>query len=248
MVKEQKTSGYALASFIMGLVGIIIGWIPLLGQIYSIAGIVLGAVGLNAIIKNDNISGKGFAITGIILNLLWIILFTLLIGIGILGGITQTAISSNNPVVIDSSVDTITNNNNDEVLDKVSQREEPSTEVKTPTKVKKASLEIDRVQIQVANLYPTRITIENTGDVTIYPKFDLYVYDSRDNEVCAGSPMFGIGSISAGNQKTEEIEIMGCMFTEDGAYTLKIDLLDSDFNKLDSATKDFNVNYWGAFS
>lgn len=115
-------------------------------------------------------------------------------------------------------------------------------------KVKSATLTIDRVQVQVANLYPTRVTVTNTGDVTINPKFDLYVYDSGGNEVCSGSPMFDqFSNIAPGKKKTDEISIMGCMFEEDGTYTLKVDLLDSDYNKLDSKTKEFTVNYWGKF-
>ena len=115
-------------------------------------------------------------------------------------------------------------------------------------KVKSATLSIDRVQIQLANLYPTRVTVTNTGDVSISPKFDLYVYDSNNNEVCSGSPLFDeIRTLSSGEKQTGEISIMGCMFEKDGTYTLKVDLLDADYNKLDSSTKDFSVNYWGKF-
>lgn len=115
-------------------------------------------------------------------------------------------------------------------------------------KVKSATLSIDRVQIQVANLYPTRVTVTNTGDVSISPKFDLYVYDNNDNEVCAGSPLFDeISSISSGQKQTGEISILGCTFDKDGNYVLKVDLLDSEYNKLDSTTKEFSVNYWGQF-
>jgi hypothetical protein len=132
------------------------------------------------------------------------------------------------------------------------QTQQPPTQT-TPTtppkqKVKSATLSIDRVQIQVANLYPTRVTVANTGDVSISPKFDLYVYDTNDNEVCSGSPMFDeIRTLSSGEKQTGEISIMGCMFQKDGTYTLKVDLLDENYNKLDSATKDFSVNYWGQF-
>jgi len=115
-------------------------------------------------------------------------------------------------------------------------------------KVKSATLSIDRVQIQLANLYPTRVTVTNTGDVSISPKFDLYVHDSNNNEVCSGSPLFDeIRTLSSGEKQTGEISIMGCMFEKDGTYTLKVDLLDADYNKLDSSTKDFSVNYWGKF-
>ena len=115
-------------------------------------------------------------------------------------------------------------------------------------KIKSATISINKVQIQLANLYPARVTITNTGDVSISPKFDLYVYGSENNEICSGSPLFDeIDFIKVGESKTGEISILGCMFKEDGDYTLKVDLLDSDYNKLDSADKDFVVDYWSAF-
>ena len=110
-------------------------------------------------------------------------------------------------------------------------------------KVKSATLGIDKIQIQLANLYPTRITFTNTGDVTISPKFDMYVYQGT-KEVCSGSPTlaFIFESIPPKEKKTDEITLLGCIFKENGNYTMKIDLLDSDFNKLDSKEKAFTVN------
>jgi hypothetical protein len=120
---------------------------------------------------------------------------------------------------------------------------------KEVTKVKSASLAIDKVQVQLANLYPTRLTVLNTGDISISPKFDVYVFDKNDEEICSGSPLFDeFGSISSNQQETGEISIMGCMFEKDGTYTLKVDLLDSNYQKLDSNSRDFSVNYWGKFS
>lgn len=115
----------------------------------------------------------------------------------------------------------------------------------TNQKVKSATLSIDRVQINSANLYPTRVTVTNTGDVIIYPKFDLYVYDNNNNEVCSGSPLINeFASISVGNKQTGELLVTGCMFEKDGSYTLKIDLMDEDYNKLDSKTEEFYVDFW----
>ncbi|MBL7100950.1 MAG: zinc-ribbon domain-containing protein [Nanoarchaeota archaeon] len=126
---------------------------------------------------------------------------------------------------------------------------EPPKPKPTPVKkVKSATLTIDRVQIQVANLYPTRVTVTNTGDVTIYTKFDIYVYDDNGKEVCAGSPMLSDpSSVSVGEKETGELLMMGCSFDKDGTYTLKIDLLDTDYNKLDTKTKDFTIDYWKQF-
>ena len=127
---------------------------------------------------------------------------------------------------------------------------------KTPEEVKFDSLEegkhgevtIQRVQVQLANLYPTRVTVENTGKETITPKFDVVV-KKGSSTVCEGSPMIDeFTSIKAGESKTGEFTIMGCMFESDGQYTLTVDLLDSDYNKLDSDSEDFNVDYWSKFT
>lgn len=124
----------------------------------------------------------------------------------------------------------------------VEQQEQPEP------KVKSATLSIDRVTETVANLGNIRITITNTGDVSIEPQFDVVVTDSDGKVVCEDSPMFGIGLISSGEKKTDEISILGCMFEEDGDYTVKVDLLDKNFNKLDTDSKTLTVNYWGKFS
>ena len=163
--------------------------------------------------------------------------------------------------IIGSMINGVNDNVKVQPTENVNQPSETATSLNTQTqqspaqptpskqKVKSATLSIDRIQIQVANLYPTRVTVTNTGDVSISPKFDLYVYDSNDKEVCSGSPLFDeIRTLSSGEKQTGEISIMGCMFQEDGTYTLKIDLLDADYNKLDSATKDFSVNYWEQFN
>lgn len=116
------------------------------------------------------------------------------------------------------------------------------------SKTKSATIKIDRVQTLLANLYPIRITVTNTGDLTIYPKFDLYVYDDQNKEVCSGSPLFDeFHSLSSGEGKTGEITMLGCSFNEDGDYILQVDLLDSDYKNLDSDTKGFSINYWAEF-
>lgn len=73
---EPKTNGLALASMICGIAGCCVG--PIVG----IAAIVLGAIGLSQINKEpDKFTGKGMAITGIIMGILgiiWYILFIIL--------------------------------------------------------------------------------------------------------------------------------------------------------------------------
>jgi hypothetical protein len=65
----QETNGFAIASFILG----ILGFIPL-------AGIILGIVATKQITKNPNrFKGKGFATAGIMLSIFWIMLLMILI-------------------------------------------------------------------------------------------------------------------------------------------------------------------------
>jgi len=125
----------------------------------------------------------------------------------------------------------------------------PTTQV-APQKalVRSASLSIDKATTTTANLAPIRVIVNNIGDVAISPKFDVTVTDRIGTEVCSGSPMFDeFSTVSPGNKKTGEFSILGCIFKEDGTYAVKVDLLDSDYTKLDSATKDVTVTYWSAF-
>jgi len=113
-------------------------------------------------------------------------------------------------------------------------------------KVKSASIIIDRVQIVATSLDTMRVTVTNTGDVTINPKFDVTAYDRGGNEICSGSPLFHeFKTIGPGSKKTGELQLLVCSFDSDGTYTLRVDLLDSDYSKLDAATKDFTVAFWG---
>ena len=76
-------------------------------------------------------------------------------------------------------------------------------------KIKSATLIIDRVQIQVANLYPTRVTVTNTGDVEITPKFDVIVAKGSE-EICSGSPIIDeFGAISPKEKKPDIIVLLG---------------------------------------
>ena len=116
-----------------------------------------------------------------------------------------------------------------------------------PPAIKTAELTINKVQVMAANLYPIRITVENTGNVKFCPNFDIYAFDLEDNQKCSGSPMIGMECVYPGKKKTDEIMILSCMFREDGTYILQIDLLDEDYNVIDSKQKPFEVDYWNAF-
>lgn len=162
--------------------------------------------------------------------------------LGIVGFLIIVGIIGN---IFDSSKTNYSNN--EAITGKIIDEEHKSEELKQ--EFKSAELIIDKIQIQLANLYPTRITVTNTGDISISPKFDIYVYDKNNNEICSGSSLFDDvdDTIFSGEKETGEISMLGCMFEEDGTYILKIDLLDKDYNKLDTSTKEFTVNYWSKF-
>lgn len=241
MAKEHKeikkiTAGL-IFSWIFGVLFLFAG-LGLITESSYVTGILIMVCSAMIIPYFNKISAEkfNFQISGGIKFILVIVIFILM-------GIGMSNSGDFNSNINVQPTDNVVNQQN---IPTQSTQDTPTTTSKQ--KVKSATLSIDRVQIQVANLYPTRITVTNTGDVSISPKFDLYIYDSNDNEVCSGSPLFDeIGSISANQKQTGEISIIGCMFEKDGTYTLRVDLLDSDYNKLDSATKEFSVNYWGQF-
>lgn len=65
----QKTNGLAIASLVLGIVGILFCWCYGFGILPSIPGVILGIISLGQIKKNGQ-GGKGIAIAGLILSIL----------------------------------------------------------------------------------------------------------------------------------------------------------------------------------
>lgn len=170
----------------------------------------------------------------------WVVFLIAIIGLSLGGAITSNSVSSTVPADSGSTVDS------GDGPDSTSGGESGSVDQQPVTN---ASVTIDRIETQAGNLYPTRVSVENTGDTLISPRFDLYVYDTSGSQVCSGSPMINpFSTLSAGESGTEEVSIGTCMIEEDGSYTLNVELLDSDYNMLDEAEKRFSIEYWGSYS
>ncbi|EFH85643.1 hypothetical protein Krac_7424 [Ktedonobacter racemifer DSM 44963] len=67
-VRQNRTSGFALAGFVLGLCNLILGLIPFYGLIPAAVGIILSCCGLGSV------SRRGLAIAGLILSCLAVVM------------------------------------------------------------------------------------------------------------------------------------------------------------------------------
>lgn len=221
---KQGSNGFGIASLWCGIIGLVLFVAPYIGIFLSIIAIIFSYQQHKIFNTNSATAGKALGIVGVIIN----VIVLLIIGIAVVGfsgdSNTQESLNEENGI----------NNNQN------SQTQKSVEEIS-------GSLEILRVTSSLGNLGDIRIRIKNEGDKILRPNLDIIVQDRNDNIVCEGSPMFGIGTINIEESKVDEISLLGCMFTEDGDYTIKVDLLDSNYNLLDSHTSDLNIDYWSAF-
>lgn len=75
---DKKSNGVGTAGFVLALIAIFLGWIPVLGWVLWLLGLILSFVG---IFKEP----KGLAIAGLVISLIGIILLVTVFG-ALLGG------------------------------------------------------------------------------------------------------------------------------------------------------------------
>lgn len=78
-VRKSSTSGMAVASFVLGLIGIVAGWFCL-GPIPGVLAVILGFVALAQMRNSPTPSNRGLAIAGIVLGGINLLFF----GLGLL--------------------------------------------------------------------------------------------------------------------------------------------------------------------
>jgi uncharacterized protein DUF4190 len=88
VVHPTKPNGLAVASMVLGIVGVLISWFTF--ALPSLLATILGGVGLHQIAqaRNPYVTGKGMAITGLVLGVVVLIptvLFMLFLGVGAVG-------------------------------------------------------------------------------------------------------------------------------------------------------------------
>ncbi len=88
----RQTNGMALAGMIMGILSLTVGWFCCgFGPVFSILGLVFSCIGLSQINRNpEQYTGKGLAITGIVLSVLRLVMMIcLVIFFGLFGAIAR---------------------------------------------------------------------------------------------------------------------------------------------------------------
>src|SRR5690606_11038769 len=77
--KQNESNGIGIAGFVLALIALFIGWVPILGWLLWILGLILSFVGM---FKNP----KGLAIAGLVISLIGLILLVFIFaGLAILG-------------------------------------------------------------------------------------------------------------------------------------------------------------------
>jgi hypothetical protein len=86
---SPKNNGMAITSLVFGLLSFFLGWLCCLGPLFSLLGVIFGFVGISQINKNPNVqTGKGMAISGIILSVIGLVVSVIIILIfGLLGAL-----------------------------------------------------------------------------------------------------------------------------------------------------------------
>jgi hypothetical protein len=67
-VQIAPSNGLGVAGFVLGLLGLLLFWVPVLGAILAILGVILGGVGISQGRKSG--AGTGLAVAGLVCGIL----------------------------------------------------------------------------------------------------------------------------------------------------------------------------------
>lgn len=79
---QKKTSGMAVAGFVLAIVSWCIGWIPYIGFaafITWILGLIFSIVGMSQTKNDPNLGGRGLAIAGLVISLIGVVFLILMV-------------------------------------------------------------------------------------------------------------------------------------------------------------------------
>ena len=70
--QQQGGNGLAVAGLVMGILGLVLFWIPFLGILLGILGLIFGGIGIGR--ANKVGKGKGMAVAGLVMGILGLLL------------------------------------------------------------------------------------------------------------------------------------------------------------------------------
>ncbi len=76
-MENETSNGMATAGFVLALITLFFGWLPVAGWITWLLGLIFSSIGLSRANKIGG-TGKGLAIAGLVISLIGIILIILL--------------------------------------------------------------------------------------------------------------------------------------------------------------------------
>ncbi|PIV57938.1 MAG: hypothetical protein COS14_12230 [Bacteroidetes bacterium CG02_land_8_20_14_3_00_31_25] len=79
--QQKKSNGLGTAGFVLALIALFLGWVPVLGWILWLLGLIFSFIG---VFKKP----KGLAIAGLVISLIGIIVL-IVISAGVLGGVSN---------------------------------------------------------------------------------------------------------------------------------------------------------------
>jgi hypothetical protein len=73
------SNGLGVSALVLGIVGVVLAWVPFLGFILGVLATVFGAVGLSYA-RKGKATNKGMAIAGLVLGIIAIVFWPLVLG------------------------------------------------------------------------------------------------------------------------------------------------------------------------
>ncbi|MFA9399066.1 MAG: DUF4190 domain-containing protein [Clostridiaceae bacterium] len=74
----MRTEGFSIAALVLGIVGLVLIWMPVIGFVCALLGLIFGIVGRNKINASEEpLSGKGMATAGLIMGIIVLVLSVL---------------------------------------------------------------------------------------------------------------------------------------------------------------------------
>ena len=78
-IQVNKSNGAATAGFVLAIIALFLGWVPVLGWLLWVLGLIFSSVGI-AQASNVDGAGKGLAIAGLIISFIGVIFLLVVFG------------------------------------------------------------------------------------------------------------------------------------------------------------------------